>query len=213
MPDDTNTRGEARYEFRVWGERLDELGDRLRSLAEPLEVRESTETYFVSTAAVDANPKARADLLDIKVLVGVREGFEQWGVRLKAEFPIDAALLSAELFPLLGLTPPHFERADYSFLQVLDEVVPAHPDLAAVEVGKRRQMHTVNACIAEITDATIADHRIQTVAVESSDFDALRDARHALGLDDADNVSYPRSIRGVLGGRFADADQPGGASA
>jgi hypothetical protein len=204
------TGGEARFEFRVWADRLDELGDRLRSLAEPLEVRESTDTYFVSTAAVDANPKARADLLDIKVLVRVREGFEQWGVRLKAEFPIDAALLRAELFPLLGLAPPHLEREEYSLSQLLAEVVDVHPDLAAVEVTKSRQMHAVDACIAEITDATIADREIQTVAVESTDLAALTDVRRALGLDGHDNVSYPRAIRAVLGGRFAEPGQPGG---
>lgn len=202
------TGGEARYEFRVWADRLDELGGRLRPLAEPLEVRESTDTYFVSTSAVDANPKARADLLDIKVLVGVREGFEQWGVRLKAEFPIEAELLRAELFPLLGLTPPLLEREEYSLSQ-LAEVVDAHPDLAAVEVTKRRQMHAVNGCIAEITDATIAEHEIQTVAVESTDLSALTDVRRALGLDGHDNVSYPRAIRNVLGGRFAETGQLG----
>jgi hypothetical protein len=203
------TGGEARFEFRVWADRLDELADRLRSLAEPLEVRQSTDTYLVSTSAVDANPKARADLLDIKVLVGVRDGFEQWGVRLKAEFPIEAALLRIELFPLLGLASPDLERAEYSLSQLLAEVVPAHPDLAAVEVTKSRHMHAVNACIAEITDATIADREIQTVAVESVDLAALTEVRRALGLDGHDNVSYPRAIRAVLGGRFAEADQPG----
>jgi hypothetical protein len=205
------TGGEARFEFRVWADQLDELGDRLRSQAEPLEVRESTDTYFVSTSTVDANPKARADLLDIKVLVGVSEGFEQWGVRLKAGFPIDAALLRTELFPLLGLASADLEREEYSLSQLLAEVVDAHPDLAAVEVTKRRQMYAVNDCIAEITDATIADREIQTVAVESTDLGALTDVRRALGLDGHDNVSYPRAIRGVLGGRFAEASQSEGA--
>lgn len=196
--------GEARFEFRVWADRLDEVSGRLRSLSEPFEIRESTETYFVSRFVVDANPKARADLLDIKVLVGVREGFEQWGVRLKAEFPVDAALLRTELFPLLGLAPPLLEREEYSLSQLVTEGVAPHPDLAAVEIIKRRQMHTVNACMAEITDATIAGHEVQTVAVESADLSDLRETRHALGLDGHDNVSYPRAIRGVLGGPFAD---------
>ena len=197
------TGAEARFEFRVWADRLDELSDRIRSMSEPLEVRESTDTYFVSTATVDANPKARAELLDIKTLVGVQEGFEQWGVHLKAELPVDAALLSAELFPLLGLAPPEFERADYTLAQLVDEVVSPNPDLAAVEVSKRRQMHTVNGCIAEITDVTIADHKIQTVAVESANLGALVETRRDLGLDDHTNVSYPRAIRGVIGGPFA----------
>lgn len=194
---------EARFEFRVWGDRLDELGGRLRSLSELLEVRESSETYLVSTEAVDVNPKARADLLDIKTLVGIREGFEQWGVRLKAEFPVDAAVLSNELFPLLGVAPPTLVRSEYTLSQLVDELAAPHPNLAAVEVAKRREMHTVSRCIAEITDATIAGHEQQTVAVESADLDDLRRARRALGLDGHKNVSYPRAIRDALGAPFA----------
>ena len=194
--------GEARFEFRVWNDRLDEVTDRLRSLSDPFEVRESTETYFVSAVTVDVNPKARADQLDIKVLIGVREGFEQWGVKLKAEFPLDSALVMTELFLSLRLAPPRLERDAYTLSQLVAEVVPAHPDLAAVEVKKHRQMHTVLACTAEVTDAAIARQELVTVAVESADLSALRDVCRILGLDAYDNVSYPRAIRGVLGGRF-----------
>lgn len=199
-----SNRGEARFEFRVWAERLDELSGLVRSMSELLEIRESSETYFVSTSAIDASPKARADLLDIKVLVGVREGFEQWGVRLKTEFPVDAAMLRTELIPLLGLEPPLFEREEYSLSQLVAEVVAPHPDLAAVEVTKRRQMHIVNACVAEITDATIAGRQVQTVAVESADLIDLRVARRVLGLEGHNNVSYPRAIRGALGGPITE---------
>ncbi len=194
--------GEPRFEFRVWGERLDPVTGRLRSLSECHEVRESAEIYFVSTMADDVNPKARAELLDIKVLVGVRDGFEQWDVHRKAEFPVSAALLRSELFPLLGVAAPLLDRNDYSLTQLIDAVA-SHPDVTAVEVTKRRQMYTVNECIAEITDATIGGRQRQTVAVESGDLDALTDARRMLGLDGYDNVSYPRAIRGTLGERFA----------
>jgi hypothetical protein len=193
----------ARFEFRVWAERLDAVCDRIRSLSECREVRETAETYFVPTSAVDVNTKARADLLDIKVLVGVRDGFEQWDVHRKLGFPVDAALLEAELFRLFELTPPTLERDAYSLTQLVDEVVGSEPDLAAVEVSKRRQMHEINSCGAEIADVTIAGHDVQTVAVESADLDAVREARRMLELDEYDNVSYPRAIRNTLGGRFA----------
>lgn len=196
---------EARFEFRVWDDRLDAVGDRLRALSEAGEVRESAETYVVSAAVLDANPKARADLLDIKVLVGVRDRFEQWTVHRKVEFPVDAVVLTDELFPLLGLTPPPLERETYSLSELVGEVVATHPDLAAVDVTKRRQMHTVNACGAEISEVAMAGRALQTVAVESTDLEVLRDARRLLGLDldGYDNVSYPRAIRDILGGRFA----------
>lgn len=195
--------GEARFEFRVWDDELDAVGDRLRAVSEVDEVRESAETYVVSTAVLDANPKARADLLDIKVLVGVRDGFEQWTVHRKVEFPVDAAVLADDLFPLLGLTPPPLPREAYALEELVGEIVASHPDLAAVDVTKRRRMHTLDACRAEISDVSLAGREIQTVAVESTDLDALRDVRRMLGLDTYDNVSYPRAIRDVIGGRFA----------
>ncbi len=194
---------EARFEFRVWAERLDAVGDRLRALSECVDVRQTAETYFVSTSATDVNPKARADLLDIKVLVGARDGFEQWTVHCKADFPVAAALLTSELFPLLGQAPPLLERDAYSLPQLV-EVVASQPDLAAVEVTKRRQMHSVNGCVAEISDVSIAGRDVQTVAVESTDLNALRQARRTLDLDGYDNVSYPRAIRSTVGGRFAE---------
>jgi hypothetical protein len=197
------TGGEARFEFRVWADRLDDIAARLRSMSEPLEVRESRETYFVSTASVDANPKARTELLDIKTLVVTHEEFEQWEVRLKAEFPVDASVLRNELFPVLGVAPPLLERDGYTLTQLLDELVTPHPELAAVEVTKRREMHAIKGCIAEITQATIAGDARQTVAIESIDLDDLYEARRALGLDDHDNVSYPRAIRNALGAPFA----------
>jgi hypothetical protein len=199
-----NTDGAARYEFRAWGDRLTVVTDKLRSVSACHQVRESNETYFVSTTAVDVNPKVRADLLDIKVLVDVKAGFEQWTVKLKAGFPVDADLLRTELFPLLGQPPPTLERAAYTLAQLVRELVAPAPDIAAIDVTKHREMFTVNECTAEISDVRIAGRSVQTVAVESSDLLALLDTRSMLALDGFDNVSYPRAIRGVLGGRFAD---------
>jgi hypothetical protein len=194
---------EARFEFRVWGDRLDAVADRLRARSEAGEVRESAETYLVSTAVLDANPKARADLLDIKWLVDVRDRFEQWTVHRKVEFPVDAAVLADDLFPLLGLTPPQLQREAYSLAELVGDVVGSHPDLAAVDVTKRRQMYSVDTCGAEISEVRMAGRQLQTIAVESSDLEALREVRRSLGLDTYDNVSYPRAIRDVIGGRFA----------
>jgi hypothetical protein len=192
----------ARFEFRAWAERLDAVGDRLESLSECLDVTETAETYVAAATTVDVNVKVRADLLDVKVLVGVRDGFEQWTVHRKVAFPVGAAVLRDDLFPLLGLAPPDLRRDEYVLPQLIDEVVAAEPNLAAVDVTKRRRRYTINTCGAEIADVTIADHRLQTVAVESTDLPAVREARRMLGLERCDNVSYPRAIRGTLGGRF-----------
>jgi hypothetical protein len=197
------TGDDARFEFRVWDDRLDGVSERLGAVSEAGEVRESAETYLVSSAVFDANPKIRADLLDIKVLVAVRDGFEQWTVHRKASFPIHAGVLTDDLFPLLGLAPPSLERETYTLSQLVDELVGSQPDLAAVDVTKRRQMYSVNACGAEVSEVRIEGREIGTVAVESTDLDALREVRREIGLETYDNVSYPRAIRDILGGRFA----------
>jgi hypothetical protein len=194
--------GEARYEFRVWGDGLDGLSDRLRSMSAMVEVRESVETYLVSTTTADVNPKVRADLLDIKVLAGVTDGFEQWGVLRKAEFPVDAALLRSDVFAPFGLTPPTLDRDEYTAAQLVDEVVAPHDDLAAVVVSKRREIRSVDTCTGEISAALVAGRELQTVAVESTDLAALRELRRALGLDGEANVNYPRALGNLLGGRF-----------
>jgi hypothetical protein len=202
--EDVTTEGgtAARFEYRAWAERLDAVGDLLESLSVCHEVTETAETYLVSTATADVNVKVRADLLDIKVLVAVRDGFEQWTVHRKAEFPVDAAMVRDDLFPLLGLVPPDLQRDEYSLSQLIDDVVAAHPDLGAVNVTKWRRRYTVDDCAAEIADVSIADHQLQTAAVESTDLRAVREAYRMLGLDRYDNISYPRAVRRALGGRF-----------
>jgi len=197
---------EARFEFRVWGTGFDDVATRLREAAEYRKTRTTSETYLVaSPAAVHANPKIRDDKLDVKSLVEVNQGFERWGVRLKTRFPVEAEVLSDDVLPLLGATPPALGRDRYSLDHLLDEVIGPHPDLTAVAVTKRREVYRLNGCPAEISDVTIAGRTLQTIAIESLDLEALEAARSLLGLDDHENVSYPRAIGEVLGSALAGA--------
>jgi hypothetical protein len=190
---------EQRYEWRVWGESLGDIAARMASLSECHGTRHCLETYFVSTATDDANPKVRADLLDVKVLREVRDGFERWEPVLKAAFPVTAAFLRDDLFPALGVASPPLERAVYTLAQLRDEVVAPHGAVAAIGVHKRRSAYTINGCIAEVADVTIDDRRLQTAVVESADLGALREARILAGLDALANVNYPRAIKQMLG--------------
>ena len=190
---------EARYEWRIWDDDLGEVDARIRSLSECHGTRHSTETYLVSRADTGVNPKIRDDKLDIKVLVAVEEGYEQWQPRLKATFPVSDELLRTDLFPLLGLEPPRLDRVTYELADFLHDVVDPDPDVAAVEVVKVRHAFTVTGCIAEVADVTIAGRALQTASVESGDLDALGEARRATGLDRYENVSYPRIIRDTVG--------------
>jgi hypothetical protein len=190
---------EPRFEFRAWADQLDAVENAVRSLSECYQSRESTETYIISTTAVNANPKVRANQLDIKVLVAIRQGFEQWEPRLKATFPIPARLLRDELFPLLGQPAPALEGDTFSLARFLDNVVEPYDGIAAVEVTKRRRAFTISGCITEIADVSIAGAELQTAAVESVDIGALLEARRLTGLTAYDNVNYPTAIKRAIG--------------
>jgi hypothetical protein len=56
-----------------------------------------------------------------------------------------------------------------------------------------------NGVLAEFVEATIAGIPMHTLAVESVDLEAAREARRLLGLDEMHNTSYPRAIHRVLG--------------
>ena len=190
---------QPRFEFRAWADDLDNVRDRIAALAGPHEVRESIETYIVSAATTGANPKVREDQLDIKVLIASQDGFEQWEPQLKASFPISAAVLRDEFFPLIGQPAPALDQENYSFEQFLDAIVEQHHELATVEVAKQRRISTVNGCITEIAHVTIAGTDLETAAVESVDIVALQEARRLTGLDAYENTNYPAAIKRAIG--------------
>lgn len=190
---------QPRFEFRAWGDQLDTVRDRIASLAEPDEIRESVETYIVSAATTDANPKVREDRLDIKVLIATRDGFQQWEPQLKTSFPIPASVLRNDFFRILGELSPDLGRESYSFEQFIHDIVEPHDELTAVEVAKQRRISTVSGCITEFAHVSIAGEDIQTAAVESTDLEALQNARRLTGLDAYENISYPAAIKRTIG--------------
>jgi hypothetical protein len=190
---------QPRFEFRTWADDLTPVWDRIASLAEPYEIRESIETYIVSAATSDANPKVRGDRLDIKVLIASVEGFERWEPQLKASFPISAEVLHNEFYRLVKQPVPALDRDSYSYDQFLQLVSEQADELAIVEVVKQRRLSMVNGCITEFAHVSIAGTDRQTATVESVDLDALREARHLTGLEAYENISYPLAIKRTIG--------------
>lgn len=68
-------------------------------------MQESDELYLL-TSNERANVKVRDDLMDIKALVEVEQGLEQWRPVMKAAFPITAEQVRATL-AALDLPAPH----------------------------------------------------------------------------------------------------------
>jgi hypothetical protein len=188
-----------RYEFRAFAQSFGLVEERLRAGRPSEQIRESVEFYLVSAANMAHNVKIRYETLDIKELIVVRDGLEQWRPVLKAEFPLLAEMIRDRVLPLMGVEAGALGREAYTVAQLIEEVVRPHPGLAAAQVFKRRFGFVVHGCTAEIAELLINGAAIRSVAVESEDLDGVREARTQLGLDAYENVNYPRAIKRVLG--------------
>ena len=186
-----------RYEFRVWADQLGLVRERLERLAQP-KVTESEETYIISAATDKCNAKIRAALMDLKVLVAVNRGLEQWKPVMKGEFPLPNSVISGQVFPSLEVAPPVLPKSSYELREFLDEVVRPHPRLKIAEVRKKRYQFKIGDCAAEYAQVIINGQPRDTAAVESVDADAVLELVRDLSINEA-NSSYIQEIKRVLG--------------
>lgn len=186
-----------RYEFRIWSESLMPLQQKLEAKAEARETR-SQETYLISAVTEKCNAKIRAELMDIKVLTAEDRGLEQWRPILKAGFPLSNSAIAEQILPSLQLTPPALTMDDYTMEEFFQEVVRKEPKIAVADVTKTRYQFNIGACAAEYSNITINKMPRDTVAVESTDPDAVLQLVRELGINEP-NVSYIREIRRIIG--------------
>lgn len=188
-----------RFEFRAFAQQFGQVEDRIRGLGTCERIRESCETYIVSSVDAQSNTKVRDQLMDIKVLLRRDRELEQWMPRLKAAFPLPADLLVEQVFPAFGVPAPTLQRAQYTLAQLLEELVRPHPQLASARVFKRRFGFTVNGCTTELAELLVNGAAIRTTAVEAEDAERVLDTRKWLGLGEYENVSYPLALKRILG--------------
>jgi hypothetical protein len=188
-----------RFEFRTFAQSFGLVVEKLRRLAPCEQIRESAEVYIMSAGNDENNTKVRDDKMDIKVYVREQKGLQQWNPRMKGKFPMAAATIRDEVFPAFGVPCPDLARETYTLAQYLDEVIRPHKELSAASVFKRRFAFSVNGCITEHAQILINGAAIETVAVESTDVEAILEAKRKLGLDEYENVNYLVAIKRVLG--------------
>ena len=187
-----------RYEFRVFAQNFGLVEDKLQRLAHFERYRESAEVYLLSRTGGDHNTKIRDGKLDIKTLLRVERGLEQWTVRMKTEFPLDQERVN-ELFAILGVTAPELRRDQYSSANFVEELARPHAGLAVARVFKRRYGYIIGRCTAELANLLVNGAAIRTVAVESEDPEAVIETRENLGLQEYPNVSYPLALKRITG--------------
>lgn len=188
-----------RFEFRTFAQNFGIVIKKMRDLSTCSGIRESNEIYIMSSGNNENNTKIRDGKMDIKVFVKEQLGLEQWKPRMKGVFPMAASTIRDEVFPAFGVDVPDFKRDQYTQDQYLKEIIDVHRDLNAVRIFKRRFAFSVNDTIVEYGEILINGAAIQTVAVESTDLQAIVKAKTMLALDEYENVNYLLAIKRVIG--------------
>jgi hypothetical protein len=161
--------------------------------------RESSEIYILSHGNNENNVKIRYDVLDIKVFVKEEKGLQQWNPRLKADFPMKIEVIRDDVLPTLGAAVPEFNRSAYTLEQFLEDILTPHPQLVLARIFKRRFGYVINDCVSEIAELLINGAAIKTMALESTDIEAVLEAKKMLGLQEYENVNYLLAIKRILG--------------
>jgi len=186
-----------RYEFRIWSESLTPLRSKLEAKAEARETR-SQETYLISAITEKCNAKIRAELMDIKVLIAEDRGLEQWKPIMKSGFPLGSAIIVEQVFPSLKVAVPKLAKTEYSMDEFFSDVVAKESKIAVVDVAKTRYQFNIGVCATEYSNITINRVRRDTVAIESTDPEAVLRLVRELGINEP-NVSYIHEIRRIIG--------------
>ena len=189
-----------RAEFRVFGhgiisivqEKMWEVGDVLRKAR-----KMPVETYFLSANSDESNVKVREGLLDIKTKVGeTPEGFEIFQPRGKFQFPVKRGDLETILSYLK--VKLDLERETCT-LEEFTKMIRRHPDLVPVAVEKMRYGFTINGIICEYARVWFNGALLESACSESENYEGLRKAIVALGINEMPNINYLKAAKRVVG--------------
>jgi hypothetical protein len=179
-----------RWEYRVWGRRLDELHTGLQTFCTPTGVRTSEETYIVG--ALNLNVKIRFGVLDVKRLIDVQRSFQLWTPTFKGGFPLAAESIDEVLGDLLGPHSPADTQDAYGIEEFL--ILARNSGAIVAAASKHRHGFTHRDTILEFAEVTIDGSAVQSVAVETEDLTTAVEVAMELGIDRLPNESYPMAI-------------------
>jgi len=189
-----------RYEFRIFGNCLDEYESKIKELSEKEITRQMDSIYLLTPWKRKNNIKIRDGVMDIKVLEEEHSGLEQWSPFLVGKFPLNADVIKTVVFPALGIESPVFGRKKYSLDQFISEVVSVDPDLAVAYVLKTRHAYMVAECITEIAEIKVNGAFIKTICIEAEEPKKVLAAKKVLGIDkNTENVNYPKALKRIMG--------------
>lgn len=191
-----------RFEFRSFGQNFDNAHKRMARFSVPVPEkvweRHSDEIYILSRTNDINNTKIRDGKMDIKTFVQTLDGLEQWNPLMKGEFPIQASVLTKEVFPAFQVEMPSLDKEVYTYDEFM-EIINNHPDLQAVRVHKQRLGYMVNDTICEFGEVLINGAKVVTINSESTEVEDIKKTMKDVGLEGVENINYLQAIKRVIG--------------
>jgi hypothetical protein len=187
-----------RFEYRIWGQTFP-------ALPSPDHEPASREIYLLPADGAGINVKFRRDALEIKRLLSLRDGLQEWLPALRCPLPLPASAIEQYLCPALRVIPPRLTRESYPLELFLDEVAGELVGVRVVPLDKRRRGFELAGSRAERTRVTVGALSLESAAVEAERFEAAAAAVDRLDLRDAPNVDYVSALRQILAGRAPTA--------
>jgi hypothetical protein len=189
-----------RFEFRVFGQDLDTIEQRIRDRASCESTSESREIYLIDNEDRDHNVKIREGKLELKCLIERVSGLERWKPAGEWTFPLALDTIPDKLFPaasaLYHISP---FPASLSEKELLNHVAQGSVPLRRANLFKRRFRFTIQDCPAEIDQIRVNGAAIKSIAIESEHAEQVIALRSSLGLEAFENVAYPLAISRIMG--------------
>ncbi len=189
-----------RAEFRVFGQGIIDIVKPAmwKAQAKLFKVRTSTgEIYFPARLTNDANVKVRKGLLDIKLKTGeTPDGYEIFQPSGKFQFPVNKDDV-AKILKYLKVEIPLDQE-----IYTLDEfraIANEHPNLAVVDVEKKRYGFSIDGIICEYGQIYFNGAMIETTCCESEDYKGMKKAIKALKISELENINYLKAAKHVIG--------------
>lgn len=188
-----------RFEFRAFSNSFGRVVDAIRQRSNCMGIKESRDIYLVTASNKINNVKIRDGQLDIKSLIKIEHGLEQWRPLMKLDFPAPSNLIQEDIFPALQVEIPNFSAGVINIESFLQEMVWPHRELVVATVFKRRFFFSIEECRTEITELLVNGAAIQTIAIEDEDAQKVLSAIARVGLPGFENVSYLLALQRIMG--------------
>jgi hypothetical protein len=187
-----------RYEFRWFGMETSDVAARMAQEGGDPQIKEYRAVYLLSQRGNRIDCRMDAYEIEIRELVNVDDGLEQWKPKVRETFPIPRTSLEDEILPLMGIQMS-LRQEEYDMEEVVDKIVPNSPDLIAVHIHGRRSIWTIGDCVAEHSGLLVNGAFIRSLALWGPDRQLILDLHTRLGLQGFENVSYLGALKRITG--------------